>query len=203
MDMKKPKLVIAITGQARQGKDTLADIIQEELYKRYSSIYVEKFAFATALKKEVSRRLDISISLLDFLKNRKGVVLGGTSMRKRLENVGDYHRKQDKDCFAKLLLTDIEAMNFAIAGVDGIDNTVSIITDLRFKNEADFMWNKLDYDSNYRFLIVKLIGNRETIDSTHPSETEHKHIKSNVIIENTSTKEALRQQVMDLIMSRI
>ena len=190
MNMKKPKLVIAITGQVGQGNDTLADIIQEEIYKRYKSIYIEKFSFATEIEKEVSRKLGISTSLLDFLKNKKGAVFAGMSMRERLESVEDYNRSY----FAKLLLTDIEAMNFIIAGVDEVDNTVSIITDLRFKNEANYLWDNLDYDDNYKFLIVRVIGK---------SEVECEDIRPNVVIENTGTKEDLRQKVLDLILSRI
>jgi hypothetical protein len=122
MDLEKK--IIGIGGNARSGKDTLANNLVSILAEL--NIKAEKVSFANALRQSVDdfllRELDISAFTEDKKEKdiiRPFLVFWGT----------DIMRGRDEDVWVKRLQSSLK------------EDQVNIISDLRFTNELDWIQN--------------------------------------------------------------
>ena len=107
-------MIIAITGQARAGKDYFADLIQKELD-------IDRKSIATNLKVMLAEALDISLAELEILKNTD------PSYRRKLQNLGSR-------------INVIAPTAQVDAMYQGRDQTKTLlVTDLRLKTELAYL----------------------------------------------------------------
>lgn len=127
-------LLIGLSGKAESGKDTFAKyardvVISCNKYWNVDIPFVLRAGFADALKEEAIRHYN-----WNGVKDEKG--------RKLLQELGQKRRAEDLDYWIKRLLKNVERTAIDTLGVsDKKVNGVVFITDLRFKNEKEFLSN--------------------------------------------------------------
>ncbi len=145
------QLVILLMGRAQSGKDTLADIIKEEI--EYGPM---------GLKESVA-----ILAFADTLKNmcaRNHEYINKESDRDVLIAIGDEMRNIDLNAFSK-------PVGHFIDIYQQLGYRVNIITDLRFINEFDYICEK----SNVIPFVIKVQGiyehkNVSIFAKNHPTE---------------------------------
>jgi len=118
--------IILIGYKKRQGKDTFAQLLIEELALR--GVNSKKFAFADAMKDIVADMFDIDRNTLDYYKNKPESVIFDskiTDFRKLLQRFGS---GKMKEIFGKTVWRDIVVKQFD-------KDSVNIVTDFRFPEE--------------------------------------------------------------------
>ena len=121
----KKKHIVAISGYARAGKDTLADGLVSEFHHR--DALALKFKFATPLKRAVTRALAHVGVAFDAETENEGAK---SDVRPLLVAFAQFCRKKDPEVFARATLMAVDS-HFKI----GMD--VAVISDLRYRNEME------------------------------------------------------------------
>ena len=123
------KQILLLSGYARSGKDSVANLLEEECGFR-------RFAFADALKEMVAAQTGIPVALFHSL--QKDSVIPGPSSSKTyrdlLIEVADQKRAVDPDIFSRLIATQIVESD-----ADRI-----VISDWRYRREESFLRSTLD-----------------------------------------------------------
>jgi hypothetical protein len=161
------RLIIGYGHRARQGKDSAAYAIQDYA-RRFSLPDVRIFKFATALYQECEEH--------------HGMIGKDAPL---LQKVGLQRRQQNENYW-------IDRLKFAMGDFKGI----SLITDVRFKNEAQWIRDnggflvdvtRLNSDSSY------FIATDRPAD--HPSETELDHYDFDAYIVTKTGQQALAAEI--------
>lgn len=147
--IKKPKTIIGICGNARCGKDTMAELIQEVLSD--IGIKSKKINLADSLKDELREFVNKTLSIDVFTCNedekkiiRPLLVTWGTHVRRKLNpNVW------------------IEQ-----AGAKMTDNCVYIVPDIRYSNEMEWLRSQNSY-----CIFIDRIENGEIIPPANEEES--------------------------------
>jgi hypothetical protein len=170
------KVFIFVSGFARSGKDSVADILVEEFEN--NGVKAEKFAFANELKNEVSACLGITREQLDLFKNEN------KEGRRLLQSYGQAKKyfKGKYYWVSKLLNKVVET-----------DSEYVIISDYRFPYESDFI---SDFGLVANF--VKVIRDNVQVDN-HISEVGLANVAFPNVIENNKSFAELREQVNMLV----
>lgn len=198
---------VAITGEFRRGKDTLANLIIEQLEGA-----VTRLAFADAIKRELAE--------MSFTYVRDSFDLG-----KHYETVSGPEYDSVLDEWEKLMRED-RAVNGAgwqwlgewrrqkfgqdywITHHTFLGNYARacneqrhvIITDMRHHNEAQ--WCR-----EHGFYLIRIEGpcqvEGELRDATHPSEVHVSDLPVNLVIHNIGGLDALRDKVASDLMGRL
>jgi hypothetical protein len=193
---------IAISGKRHSGKDTLAHMFGDLVYKklgdkRYNCAYY--VAFADSMK-EIAKLMfpDLDASCLwgpsearsaivkDAFKN--GVPL---TYRQLLMDLGDYGRAYNPDIW-------INNLNVSLNKIEKSLPSIIVCTDVRFHNEILYLKKK-------EFYLVRLIRD-ENIDVNHASETEQNEFVDgdfNYIVYNNRNLEDLKNKASNIIDSLI
>jgi len=176
-----------LAGKKLSGKDTVADML-EELAKK-DGWTVKQFAFANAVKRELADACDVTVDYIEKHKNmfRLGLQWWGTEFRRAMH--GDKYW--------------IKQLNFAMEqeGLGQFDKHIYIVTDVRFKNEYDYI-------TKLGGLVVR-VERPETLTcrdwlpwniikksrDNHVSETDLDNHSFRAIIVNSGTIDKLRQDV--------
>jgi len=174
-------MIIAMTGQKRSGKDTVAQFIRD----KYD---FEPVAFAGTLKGMMRLLLqsagmsdkDIEYYMEGYGKEIGIPALQGKSCRYAMQKLGTEWR----DFMGAKLWSDIAKMK-----VDSVDD--AIITDMRFLHEGDYV----DEEGGTK-VRVRRAGQTIAADA-HPSETEMEKIIVDATIFNFGSLSDL-QQVTDI-----
>lgn len=133
-------MIIGITGKARSGKDTFAEMLAEELYKETKKKYV-LMAYATELKMRCQKDFNLSYEQLwgdekeeidqrytkPLNSDDPDATLEYWTAREILQAYGQFFRTIEYDFWVKALFNTIEDK--------GYENV--IVTDVRHPNEAD------------------------------------------------------------------
>lgn len=174
-------MIIGITGPARSGKDTTAQIIHDNYLT--SSIIV---SFADSIK-DMLRAIGLTESHLNGdLKDRTNPLYGVTN-RHLLQTLGtEWARSMHPDFWILTLQQRIESLRLL-----NRELTV-IIPDVRFENEASYV-------RKHGRLIH--ITDRGGIDSTHSSEAGVEQHPSDYVINNKRDIHHLTGQVLDFLLS--
>ena len=184
------KLIYVFAGHARSGKDTSAEILSEEIQKRYG-FRPTHVAFADLLKEE-AKKLG-----WDGEKDEKGRTL--------LQHLGDVLREyHGKEYFANACLEKIEES----------EHSVFVLTDLRYMSEykalLDFAMRNSDTEVLMVFVSRENVGEIDGMTDeqrNHPSEkelddiieaTDDDDVLSRFFISNDGSLEDLKKKVVDL-----
>lgn len=176
--------IVGLAGFAGSGKSTVANIFVEE--HGYT-----KLSFATPLK-QMLRTLD---PVLDAHGTRISDVLAESDENTLKSRFPEYRR------LLQMLGTDCirdRDPEFWIAQLDKVAQKYDkvIIDDVRFMNEAEYIWNHSGFDIGTNF-VVERPG--VVSESSHSSETLPNYLKKRTItIYNDSDLEHLRKKVRDL-----
>ena len=166
-------IIIGISGKKRSGKDTLYSFISAFL-KNYK---IGKIAFADALKEEVALATGVKTSFIEEEKETFRTILQwwGTDFRRKF-NGDDYWIKKLLD---KISRSDLD---------------VVIITDVRFKNEADI----LKECGAFLVRINRTFTHNQTTIDLHPSEIDLDNYKFNLVIDNSGTLLDLKSSALEI-----
>jgi cytidylate kinase len=174
---------IAIHGKARSGKNTLADLIIEEVSNKKEINHTKVYAFADSVKQ---------IAMIMFPDTEEKVLWGESelrctnilntdfSYRQLLIDIGSLGRKYEEDIWINSLIKKINIEKMSLA----------VISDLRYKNE--FQALKKD---GYHLLKIVRPDNKYKVN--HISETDLDDISDNnfYIFNNDKDIDNLRKQV--------
>lgn len=189
---------IAITGEFRRGKDTLANLIEEQLLAGN----VTRLAFADALKRELAEmvygytcaNLDESMSEdVDDWEElmRKDRHIHGVGW----QWWGEYRRQKFGQDYW------VNHYDFLGQYARACDHEHHIIiTDMRHHNEAQ--WCR-----EHGFYLIRIEGpcqvEGELRDAKHPSEIHVPDLPVHLIIHNVGGLDALREKVADKLMPKL
>lgn len=200
------KRIFALIGKKHVGKDTVAKIIQKKLggniyhfadslkdfSRKTCGLFLgEEFRFTDENKDKLFLIPHQQRDYIEF-KYEKDVCNPTIcdsynniifSPRKLLQSIGMLLRDTfDKDIFIKKVINDIQEN----------PNNVSIIADLRFKNEAEKLRNKF-----VNIIFIKIVKPSLFRDE-HVSETELEEIKYDILIENDSDLVSLISKIENI-----
>jgi adenosyl cobinamide kinase/adenosyl cobinamide phosphate guanylyltransferase len=190
--------IIGISGKARSGKDTFAEMLAKELNKTSYPPYV-MMAFANELKLKCQRDFDLSYEQLwgdskeeldkRYIKyetqvDMEPVVIYWTA-REIMQNYGAFYRTIDRQFWVKNLFKVIEEKEYKNV----------IITDVRYTNEADYILEQGG-------IVIRV--ERENKDAvhndTHPSEVElDDYKKFTFTVVNNFTLEVLEKTAAETV----
>ena len=206
---RKP-LFVGFTGAAKSGKDTSAEFLKEFLESK--GYKVIRTSFAEPIRK-IGKIFGFTDDQLTD-QNMKEVKdpFWGITPRRFMQIVGTemFRNNLDPNCWVKLCIrnsmTAVDGMeeprvpdtvhNAVMAGVSGniwIPKAIVIISDVRFQNEADGIYDEGGF-------IIRVT--RPSLDAdkaewrAHASEAQLNEIPHEATIENTSTIEKLNESVI-------
>lgn len=178
-------LVIGLTGRARSGKDTFGRMLATACRER--GLRVVRRAYAWALKWEVAHAVGTRPEVVE---DRKDL------FRPMLQWWGtEFRRGQHADYWIERLNRRLQTD--AAQGMD-----VAIITDLRFKNEAESLrkdWGALVWRVHRRGSMKDRVLRRlsEWLQRPHRSETEMDREPCDGVVANDRGFEELRRHAQD------
>lgn len=185
-------MIIGIIGRARSGKDTLAEIMAEELYNKTKRRFI-LMAYAHELKMKVQEDFDLRYEQLwgeekEVVDKRYEKDNGNFwTGREILQEYGEFFRSIDTDFWINRLFKIID--NFEYKNI--------IVTDIRHNDEAEAIINREGY-------IIRITSERNNIEEIngkeHISETAmDAYDKVDFSIKNDGTLADLRKTVVDMI----
>ena len=170
-------MIIGIIGKKRVGKDTLAN----HLVEKYGFV---KVAFADALKLEVAQILaencEGTFTVQDYLEKFEA---DKEYYRPIIQWWGTEFRRKQRDDYWMSKVGDVIAANKNV-----------VVTDARFKNEADYL-------RAFDAYIIRVTRDLENND-THSSESENDGYPADMIIMNNDTEDMYRIMI-DGVMSKL
>lgn len=173
-------MLIGLTGLARSGKDSAANILVQEFG------FFQTF-FAKALKEGVGRMLRLSEDQLYGDLKEVTDPFWGKSPRELLQFIGTELMRQqfDQDVWMKVVEREISQ----------IPDLDWVVSDVRFLNEAEFIRQNGGY-------IIKLVrkgsGASNGIEK-HPSEVEMDLIRPDFTIDNNGSFSDLRARLLQVV----
>jgi len=166
--------LIGIVGYKKSGKDTLCNLLLED----WQNITPKRFAFADPLKKDIADWLKITVE--DINRNKE-------LFRPILQWYGtEYRRAQDEQYWVKRTVETI------LRSCPLQENTLAIITDVRFHNEAEMI-------RDCGGLLVRI--DRGSSNDEHASEVNVSKIPVDKVIDNTGDLVHLEKQAKELRMA--
>ena len=169
--MQKIKL-IGLTGRKQSGKDTVCLLLGE-----FSRIPILRRAFADPLKKEAANALGVSLSEIEGNKElyRPALQWWGTEFRRRTD--------------PQYWINKMPPISFGF---------LTIVTDVRFQNEADYITN----NGGVMVRVERPIERTEQTDR-HASETQIDEMIVDHVIKNGGALADLRKSVESLFLKGI
>lgn len=136
--MKMKNIMIAFGGQAGMGKDTAADILKELLDNRGFKTY--RTSFAEGVKFIFCNTFGVERSTMEFTKrNSTPMENFEVTTRQALQKIGDGFREIKKTVWIEQLL---ERVNQIKTDKTNKTETITLISDLRYENEAKVLKEK-------------------------------------------------------------
>ena len=187
-------MIVGISGKARSGKDTFAEMLQIELNKTTYPPFVA-MAFAHELKTRCQAAFDLSYEQLwgdekeledkRYPKPWHDPDVGNWTAREIMQEYGAFYRKIDPEFWIKNLFKVAEAKEY---------NNI-IITDVRYTNEADYILHK---EGGY-VIRVEREGKDDVHNMQHPSEIQlDDYKKFDFVVHNNGTLDDLRKSAEDV-----
>ena len=180
-------MLIGITGKARSGKDTFAEILSEEIFNVAGKKFI-LMAYAHELKLRAQEDFDLSYEQLwgvnkevsDYRYRKSESADTFWTPREILQSYGEFFRSIDNNFWVGNLFRVIDSKDY---------NNV-IITDIRYPNEAIPVTERSGY-------VIKVTSDRENIEKihgeNHTSETAMDDYKGiDFHVRNDGTLEDLR-----------
>ena len=145
-------LIVGLSGKAESGKDTFAkyatDVVNScAKYWNLKRIIVKRVGFADALKEEASLHYN-----WNGVKDEKG--------RSLLQELGQKRRAEDENYWVKKVFRNMQGEMFSFYKENPKPiHGVIFITDLRFKNEKEFLSNTKEFSELFgetKFVSVRI-----------------------------------------------
>lgn len=205
------KKIIFINGKKRSGKDTTAEMLQQELLKENKTVKV--LAFADKLKDMVCEIFDIGRVELEEYKNNPdlwNIAVGGTweydpyDYREPTCYINKTDFRTFLDIFgnkiAKSLGGDSVWADKVLEIIENLDEEYFIISDFRFPIEINvFGTENLLSPTNKPYKLSTLQVQREGLPhSDLPSENALNDYVFDYVIDNNSSLESLKEKVSKL-----
>lgn len=155
--MNQQKRIVAISGYARAGKDTLADNLLIELSRR--QVPTVKYKFATALKRAANRALwEVGVRFDAETEDNDAK----DKVRPLLVALAQFCRSNDRDIFANATLKRID---------DGFRNglEVAVISDMRYLNEFECLH---EYAKVAECRLIHIDIHRRGVFAAHQEELD-------------------------------
>lgn len=188
------KTIILVSGKKRAGKDTVAQMIVEQLNSAYS---ISRLSFAEPMKEILADTFDVELEDLEDYKNSPKLypvmVLHpelvesfelSTDMRKILQRFGTEAMKKQfgDDVWSELLYKKIYS-------------DITVVPDWRFKSELEFL--KKQPDVKVVTIRVNRIG--QVVHDEHISEKDLDDVKTDFTLNNEDDNlDWLEEQVYEL-----
>lgn len=169
-------MVIAITGYARSGKDTIGEILMSKGFERVS--------FADPLKEMTLELLRVFLPITHAVVKEKGWDWAKENLpeaRRWLQEIGSMMRASDEDYWIKEAIYKINTINDAV------------ITDLRYKNEG------IRLNEEFETYIIRVHRPGVKPANSHSSETELDQIPPDFTVINDGTIEELREKILHIL----
>lgn len=193
------RTIILISGKKRAGKDTVAQMIVEQLQGDYS---VSRLSFAEPMKEILADTFDIQEEFLDLIKNDTktyqidvvntsldcDIYEHTTDMRQILQRFGTEAMKKQfgDDVWSELLYKKIHS-------------DITVVSDWRFKSELEYLKKQKGVK-----LITVSVNRPELVHTdTHISEKDLDDVKCDYVLQNTSDIDTLKCQIDALLTSAI
>jgi len=173
------KEILLLSGYARSGKDSVANLLEEEYGYR-------RFAFADALKDMVAATTGISVTLFHSVQKDTPIgTLGfeGKTYRDLLIEIADQKRAIDPDVFSRVVATQIIASDAARV----------VISDWRYKREESFLRSTLD-PALYQIVKGRVVRST-VIPSSAPIEHDLDGEPMDLVILNDGSLSSLRDSI--------
>lgn len=171
-------LIIGLVGSKGVGKDTTADY----LVAKYG---FTKTAFADPLKKTCEALLGIDAKYFtDPLLKEQIVPQWDVTPRYVMQRLGT-------DVVRKLFGEDFWIRHLSYR-LDTSDQSFVVVSDVRFKAEADFVKSK-------NGTLVRVVRPTDTSADTHITETEQQTIDTDYVLYNTNSVDTLHRKIDTLI----
>ena len=189
---------IGISGKANSGKDTLSNLIEDEINDLYHTMHLTKIiAFADPIKKIIECMYPQinKEHLFGSSKFRNEIIPGSfknglpLTIRVLLQDIGESFKKYNPKIW-------VNAFDNSFTKCKNKNYNIVIASDLRFIDEYSYL-------KDNGFYIIRLVRDDVNMMS-HISETQQDQIKDNdfnIIINNNGTIDDLRVQVINLIPS--
>lgn len=201
------KKIIFINGKKRSGKDTTAEMLQQELLKQNKTVKV--LAFADKLKDMVCEMFGISRSELDEYKNEySDILVEDNTNYFGFGHINPYVPLTDFRTFldtfgnkiAKSLGGDSVWADKVLEIIENSNEEYFIISDFRFPVEINvFGTENLLSPTDKPFKLITLQVQREGLPhSDLPSENALNDYVFDYVIENNSSLESLKEKVSKL-----
>jgi hypothetical protein len=176
--------IIALSGKIKSGKDTVADIIQQNTHNRF---VIKKFA--ERLKRVVSTLTETPLEM-NFTQEGKNILVSeiGLTIGQLQQKVGEGLRNVvDNDIWIKLLFTDTDERDW-------------LITDLRYKGESHFLKSKGAILIRINPSYPGYSATNGTRDPNHSSEIDlDDYTGWDYVIENSGSLEELESKVSEVL----
>ena len=174
--------IYGVTGKARSGKNTFAEIMDENMV-------VGELSFAEPMRLFICDLIDVPREKLDEVKETPFSVLGGLSPRKALQSLGT---EWGRDMVSESLWTDVVKQKIERMKASKKYDVICI-TDVRFDNEAEMV-------QAMGGSIVRVVRpGTEIADSGHVSEAGIRDDLVDIEIVNDGTKLDYAHKVMSLV----
>jgi adenylate kinase family enzyme len=135
------RYIILVSGWAGSGKDTFADRLVEKFN-------FKKLAFATSLKKAVAQKYNIDIELTKTQEGKQQIIAQcNKTVRELLIEEALVMRKVDAEVFIKKTCEEINEFDI---------NQNVVISDLRFKDEYNYVFKKYHNKYNTKVNIFRI-----------------------------------------------
>lgn len=190
------KTIILVSGKKRAGKDTVAQMIVEQLNSDYS---ISRLSFAEPMKEILADTFDVELEDLEDYKNFPKLypvmVLHpelvesfelSTDMRKILQRFGTEAMKKQfgDDVWSELLYKKIYS-------------DITVVSDWRFKSELEFL--KKQPDVKVVTIRVNRIG--QVVHDEHISEKDLDDVKTDFTLNNEDGQlYSLEEQVYEMLL---
>jgi len=173
--------IIGITGRAGSGKDTIFRILDEQ----FPDYDVNRLGFADALKESAMASLGLKRNVADVFKERGSleITIGATKIElSGREYLQRYGMEAHREVFDEMFWID--------AAFDKLKSGVTVITDVRFDNEA-----KAIHDIGGEVWLVERPGEKIN-EASHSSESGIRESLIDAFISNDGSIDDLRKQVL-------
>lgn len=196
-------MIIGILGKAGSGKNTVTNIIMEELFKR--GINCKDFAFADPLKRVASEFLGCHLSYLHDQRFKKTKCFSLTdgkiysindvpeghetlTIREVLQKLGT---EAIQGTFGKRVWVNNTFLSISTYFPEFHKDGIAFITDVRFKHELDSITG----------LTIRVVNPSLVSNDSHSSETELDECSTDFTIVNDwqNNPKALKPQIDELI----
>jgi len=196
MNINNKQLLIAISGKANSGKNTLASMITDAT--NFPKELTKTVALADPMKRIVKTIFpEASNEALYGPSELRSTLIPGEykdknsnqlTHRQALIDLGAFGRQYNSNIWLNLLVNDAKTTN----------NKLYIVSDVRFINEYEYL-------KNAGFIMIRVIRNN-IVKINDPSEIEQDKIPNSgfhFIIENSSSLKHLNELVYDIVPSLI